>query len=125
MCAGEGLWVVWCEGMGFKTRPSTYRIGIAPTGRARCRSCKRLIGKDATRIVITAFVRPGRVTVFSRCCCCIGTRFAAAVLDVYGTADRVPREPGLTDRQAARVCARLSEAAEARAHQPTLLSAKR
>ena len=97
--------------MGFKARKSTYRIGIAPTGRARCRGCKRLIAMGETRIVITAFVLPGRATVFSRCGRCLGTRFATAVLDVYGTADRVPREPGLTDREAARVCARLSDAA--------------
>ena len=96
--------------MGFKARKSTYRIGIAPTGRARCRGCKRLIALGETRIVITAFVLPGRVTMLSRCSCCIDARLAAAVLDVYGTADRVPREPGLTDIEAARVCARLSDA---------------
>ena len=84
-------------------------------GRARCRGCKRLIAKGETRIVITAFVLPGRATVFSRCGRCLGTRFATAVLDVCGTADRVPREPGLTDREAARVCARLSDAAQFRA----------
>ena len=98
--------------MGFKTRPSTYRIGIAPTGRARCRSCKRLIGKGESRLVISAFVRPGRVTVFSRCCGCIDTRLAAALLGVYGTADRVPREPGLADDELTRVRARLRDAAE-------------
>jgi len=94
--------------MGFKARPSTFRIGIAPTGRARCRGCKRPIPKGATRIVITAFVLPGRATVLSRCCCCIDARLAAAVLDVYGTAHRVPVEPGVTDDELARVCARLS-----------------
>ena len=96
-----------CE-MGFKARPSTYRIGVAPTSHARCRRCKQWIAKGATRIVITAFVLPGRVTVLSRCCCCIDARFAAAVLGVYRTADRVPREPGLADAELARVCARLS-----------------
>ena len=93
--------------IGFKTRPSTYKIGVAPTGRARCRCCKRLITKGETRILITAFVMPGRATVFSRCCCCLDTRFTAAVLDVYGTADRVPREPGLADEEAARIRGRL------------------
>ena len=93
--------------MGFKARKSTYRIGVAPTGRARCRGCKKLIGKGATRLVITAFVLPGRATVLSRCGRCIDTRFAAAVLDVYGTADRVPVEPGVAGDELARVCARL------------------
>ena len=69
--------------IGFKTRPSTYKIGVAPTGRARCRCCKRLITKGETRILITAFVMPGRATVFSRCCRCLDTRFTTAVLDVY------------------------------------------
>jgi len=94
--------------MGFKARKSTYRIGIAPTSRARCRGCKRLIVKGATRIVVTAFVLPGRVTMLSRCSCCIDARFAAAVLNVYGTAHRVPVEPGVADDELARVCARLS-----------------
>tara|TARA_B110001452_G_scaffold212356_1_gene182944 strand:+ start:159 stop:464 length:306 start_codon:yes stop_codon:yes gene_type:complete len=93
--------------MGFKTRPSTFRIGIAPTGRARCRGCKRTIPKGATRILVTAFVLPGRVTMLSRCSCCIDARLAAAVLDVYGTAERVPVEPGVGDTELARVRARL------------------
>lgn len=100
--------------MGFKARKSTYRIGIAPTGRARCRGCKKLIGKGATRLLITAFVLPGRATVLSRCGRCIDTRLADAVLDVYGTADRVPVEPGVADNELARVRARLRDAAGGR-----------
>ena len=93
--------------MGFKARKSTYKIGVAPTGRARCKCCKRLIHTGETRISITAFVLPGRATVFSRCCRCLDSSFTAAVFDVYGTADRVPRESGLADEEAARIRARL------------------
>ena len=90
--------------MPFTTKPSTYRIGVAPTSRARCRGrCKRHIDKGATRIVTTAFVRPGRATVLSRCARCIDAPFARAVLAVYGCAERVPIEPGVADEDAADV----------------------
>ena len=75
--------------MSFKTRPSAYQIRLA-TGRARCRKCKGAVPKGSARVVTTAFVMPGRVTCFSRCVGCIDGRFAAAVLAVYGRADRVP-----------------------------------
>ena len=89
--------------MPFQTRPSTYRIGVAPTSRARCRGCKQGVQKGETRIVITAFVRPGRATRLVRCCRCLDARFAAAVLAVHGEADRVPADPGVTDGEATRV----------------------
>ena len=80
-----------CATMAFKTRPSVYRIDIAPTSRARCRGpCKQTICKGDLRIAITAFVRPNRSTLLARCYHCIDARFASAVLAVYGTADRVP-----------------------------------
>ena len=62
--------------MSFKTKPSTYRIDLAPTHRARCRACKRHVPKDAVRIVTLAFVRPQRATSFVRCapeCMCVST----------------------------------------------------
>ena len=53
--------------MAFKTRPSVYRIDIAPTSRARCRGpCKQTICKGDFRIAITAFVRPNRSTLLKR-----------------------------------------------------------
>ena len=79
------------KGLGFKTRPSTYRIGIAPTGRARCRKCKRLVKKGEVRVSITAFVRPNRSTCFARCVACIDTSFARMVLSVYRTGHRGSR----------------------------------
>ena len=79
--------------MGFKTRPSTYAINRAPTGRGRCRKCKQCIPKGELRIVITAFLRPGRSTPLLRCssCACLPA-FAAAVKAVYGNVSRVPGE---------------------------------
>ena len=52
--------------MTFSTRPSTYRISLAPTGRARCRKCKKAIQKGAVRLEICVFVRPGRYTLLLR-----------------------------------------------------------
>ena len=75
---------------GFHTQPSTYTISAAPTGRARCRCCRRRIDKGAVRIEICAFVRPGRRTLLFRCADCLDARFAAAVLAAHGSAERVP-----------------------------------
>ena len=85
------------RGRGFQQRPSAYKISAAPTGRARCRRCRRRIEKGATRIEIRAFVRPGRRTLLLRCADCVDARFAAAVLAGHGRAERVPVEAGLVD----------------------------
>ena len=86
--------------MTFKTRPSTYRLDVA-TGRARCRGkCKALVPKGNVRVVTTAFVRPNRVTCFTRCLRCIDRPFAAAVLAVYMHADRVPVQAGVPAAEA-------------------------
>jgi len=101
-----------CAIMAFKTRPSVYRIDIAPTSRARCRGpCKQPICKGDLRIAITAFVRPNRSTLLARCCHCIDTRFASAVLAVYGTADRVPAAQGVSEEGAAQVRVTLKNSA--------------
>ena len=101
-----------CAIMTFKTRPSVYRIDIAPTSRARCRGpCKQTICKGDFRIAITAFVRPNRSTLLARCCHCIDARFASAVLAVYGTADRVPAAQGVSEEGAARVRVTLKNSA--------------
>ena len=74
--------------MTFKTQPHHYTIGIAPTSRARCRGCRRVIEKGALRLAIHAFVRPNRGTTFTRHLTaeCIGTALAADVV----RARRVP-----------------------------------
>ena len=92
-----------CAKMAFKQRPSAYRIGKAPTGRGRCRKCRKPIPKGATRVEISAFVRPGRSTLLLRCTACIDARFATAVLAVYKCARRVPVDPEVDEAAASRV----------------------
>ena len=81
------------ETMTFYTRPSTYRISLAPTGRACCRKCKQAIRKDDVRLEICVFVRPGRYTLLLRCASCIDSALALAILKVYKSASRVPAAP--------------------------------
>ena len=77
---------------GFKQEESTYRISVAPSGRARCRRCRAVIPKGETRLEVCAFVRPGRYTLLLRCTApaCIDAPLSAAILSVYKRADRVP-----------------------------------
>ena len=94
--------------MTFSTRPSTYRISLAPTGRARCRKCKQTIPKGAVRLEIGAFVRPGRYTLLVRCASCIDTAMALAILKVYKSASNVPAEPSVDQASVTRVRDRIS-----------------
>ena len=89
---------------GFRQRKSTYRISAAPSGRGRCRRCRRRIEKGATRVEVCAFVRPGRYTLLLRCTApaCIDAPLSAAILSVYKTADRVPVEAALDGSAEAR-----------------------
>ena len=96
--------------MTFSARPSTYRIEAAPSGRSRCRRCRRVVGKGELRIGITAFVRPGRSTVLYRCVradCLDDAAFARAVLAVYTTPSAVPVANGVNQSDANRVRDRL------------------
>ena len=79
---------------GFKQKRSTYRISAAPSGRGRCRRCRKFIAKGETRLEVCAFVRPGRYTLLLCCteAVCINAPLSAAVLSVYKHADRVPIE---------------------------------
>jgi hypothetical protein len=67
--------------MTFKTQPHRYTIDLAPTSRARCRGCRQWIDKGALRLVIHAFVKPNRGTVFMRHLTpeCVGPALAADV----------------------------------------------
>ena len=89
--------------MTFSTRPSTYRISLAPTGRACCRKCKKAIHKGAVRLEVCVFVRPGRYTLLLRCASCIDSAMALAILKVYKSASRVPAEPSVDHVLAAQV----------------------
>ena len=83
--------------MGFKQQRSTYRVSTAPTGRGRCRRCRKCIAKGATRLEVNCFVRPGRYTQLLRCTepGCIDKRLSAAVISVYQDAGRVPVDADL------------------------------
>ena len=92
--------------MPFAARPSTYRIELAPTGRARCRRCRRAVGKGELRLAITAFVCPGRSTLLYRCAqpaCLADAAFARAVLATYRAPGAVPAADGVEPRDAQRV----------------------
>ena len=82
---------------GFKQKKSTYRISVAPSGRARCRRCRAVIAKGETRLEVCAFVKPGRYTLLLRCTApsCIDARLSAAILSIYKSANRVPVDAAL------------------------------
>ena len=75
---------------GFKTRPSTYSIGLAPTSRATCRACKQGVGKGDVRMVVHAFVRPGRTRDFVYHVGCATSALVKSMVDVYGSVEHVP-----------------------------------
>ena len=89
-------------GRGFKTRPSTYSIGLAPTSRARCRLCKGGVDKGEVRIVTCAFVMPGRSHDFVCHANCATPALVRAMLSVYGVIERVPTK-GMDDVACERV----------------------
>ena len=98
---------------GFKKKKSTYRISVAPSGRARCRRCREVIAKGETRLEVCAFVRPGRYTLLLRCTApaCIDAPLSAAILSVYKSADRVPVDAALEgSAEAQRVVRAISSA---------------
>ena len=89
---------------GFKKKKSTYRISVAPSGRARCRRCREVIAEGETRLEVCAFVKPGRYTLLLRCTtpACIDAPLSAAILSVYKHAERVPVDAALEGSAEAR-----------------------
>jgi hypothetical protein len=81
--------------MTFKTRPTTYKICLAPSRRAKCRRCRNKVEKGAARIVASAFVCPGRYTRLVWCIGCLDGALAASMLAVYHDANRVPADERL------------------------------
>ena len=79
---------------GFVARPTVYKLSVAPTGRARCRVCKGLVGKCELRLEACAFVMPGRRTMFVTHAACVTTAQARDILSVYGCVERVPSGGG-------------------------------
>ena len=88
----------------FKTRPPTFSIGLAPTGRARCRGCKRVVEKGEARLVTHAFVRPGRSRDFVRHVGCVSPELMRAVIAAHGSVERVPTEKGMDGAWTAMLC---------------------
>jgi hypothetical protein len=69
---------------GFRTRASKYWIGLAPSGRAKCRSCKQSVQKGKARIVTLAFVRPGHSCKLVSHARCATAALARAMKDACG-----------------------------------------
>ena len=91
----------------FRTRPSTYSISFAPSGRARCRGCKGVEGKGELRFVTHAFVRPGRGTKFVRHIRCVTAAVMREVVSVYGSIEHVPLGVGVDNTALASVFLRV------------------
>ena len=96
---------------GFKTRPSTYSIGLAPTSRATCRACKSVVGKGEMRIVTHAFVRPGRSHDFVCHLKCATSALAKAMVRMHGSVERVPTAKGIDGEELRVVCEELEQKA--------------
>ena len=92
---------------GFKTRPSTYSIGLAPTSRATCRACKERVGKGRLRIVTHAFVMPGRSRDFVCHLKCATPALVAAMVGVHGSVERVPTAKEMGTEECGDACAQL------------------
>ena len=75
---------------GFKTKPNTYSLDLAPSARAHCRGCKKIVRKGDVRVVTHAFVRPNRGTYFVRHAECATSVFMTAVLKAHGSVECVP-----------------------------------
>ena len=100
---------------GFKTRPSTFRLSLAPTGRAKCRGCKRVVSVGEMRLETLAFVRPDRFTTFIRHLECVNTALANTVVATHGTVEHVPVDTTRADTECVcRMRACLAEAAAVR-----------
>ena len=92
---------------GFKTRSSTYSIGLAPTSRAKCRVCRDGVGKGQLRIVTHAFVKPGRAHDFVCHAQCATPSLIRAMVSAYGSVERVPMAQGMDEKMRMGLCAQL------------------
>lgn len=93
----------------FKTRPNTYSLGLAPSSRAKCRACKRAVGKGEVRVVTHAFIRPGRCTYFVRHASCATVAFVASMLRSHSSIERVPVDSSMDAETATAARALLGE----------------
>lgn len=75
---------------GFKAQASTYKLSVAPTGRARCRVCNGCVLKGELRLEACVFVMPGRRTVMVTHAACVNVAQATDLMSVYRSVARVP-----------------------------------
>ena len=97
---------------GFKTRPSTYTIGHAPTSRATCRACRSAVGKGELRIVTHAFVMPGRLHDFVCHLKCATSTLVKAMVGVHGSVKCVPTAKGMGAEECGDACSQLERIAK-------------
>lgn len=92
----------------FQARASKYWVGTAPTGRAKCRTCKHSIEKGGVRLVALAFVSPGRSCKLVHHARCVTAKLAKAVLEVCGDVNRVPMSEDVNEQEKSAMRVRLS-----------------
>ena len=92
---------------GFQTRASKYWVGVAPTGRARCRTCKKSIEKGGVRLVALAFVSPGRSCKLAHHARCVTPKLAKAVMSVCKDVNRVPMSEDVNEQEQSAIRTRL------------------
>ena len=98
---------------GFKARPNTYLIDLSPSARAHCRGCKGAVAKGDLRVVIRAFVCPGRWTQFVRHTNCVSASLARSMVAVHGSVYSIPVGAGVDADTAEATRAQLRQSASA------------
>ena len=72
-----------------KIKSNSYSIGLSPSARARCRTCKADVAKGEIRIVTHAPVRPGRETYFVRHLTCVRVAQVQSIVSVHGCVENI------------------------------------
>ena len=91
-----------------RQRPSKFWVGLAPSGRAKCRACKQLVQKGEARIVTLAFVRPGHSCKLVSHARCATAALARAMREACGgDVECVPMAKEVSAEERREVLARL------------------
>ena len=75
-----------------KIKANTYSIGVSPSSRAICRTCKGKVAKGEIRVVTHAPVRPYRKAHFIRHVACVSLAQAHAMAAAHGSIEDVPTD---------------------------------
>ena len=73
-----------------RQRPSKFWVGLAPSGRAKCRACKQHVEKGEVRLVVLASVCAGRSCKLVHHTRCVSSQLAKAVMEVCKNVNCVP-----------------------------------